>query len=217
MYDEGRIVLEQSQQLFESFGARRERVYARLNLGLIHWRSGDLTSAHQALQAVQIELAALNDTFAQAAGQAYLAIVLESIQEVSEAQQHYQTARGIFTQAGARGYAADTLAGLVRCALALADRDAAQRYVTELWNYLRLHSTQGMEFPVRAYLTCADCFAALAEPAQAHKAIAEGYRELIARAEKISRLEWGRSYLFNVVEHRAVIKSWEQIATPSDG
>lgn len=217
MYDEGRTALEQAQQLCESFGARRERAYARLNLGLIHWRRGDLDSAQQILKAVQGDLVALNDTFAQAAGQSYLAIVLESKQEVTEAQRHYQTARSIFVQAGARGYAADTLAGLARCALALGERSAIQRAVTELWNYLCLQSTQGMEFPVRAYLTCADSFLALAEPAQARKAIEEGYRELIARAEKISRLEWGRSYLFNVAEHRAVIKAWEQIVTAGDG
>jgi class 3 adenylate cyclase/predicted ATPase len=211
-YDEGRLVLEQSQQLCESIGARRERAYARLNLGLIHWRSGDLANAQQVLQSVQTELAALNDTFAQAAGRSYLAIVLESMQQVQEAQHHYQTAHSIFIQAGTRGNAADTLAGLARCALALNDRAATQRHVTELWSSLRLHHTQGMEFPLRAYLTCVECFTALADTHQTREAIENGYRELIARAEKISQLEWGRSYLFNIPEHRALIELWEQIA-----
>jgi class 3 adenylate cyclase/predicted ATPase len=216
-YDEGRVVLEQAQQLCDTFGARRERAYARLNLGLIHWRSGDLVNAQQVLQSVQIELAALNDTFAQAAGLSYWAIVLEAAHDLREAQQYYQTAHGIFTQAGTRGYAADALAGLARCALALNDRATVQRHVTELWNTLRLHSTQGMEFPVRAYLTCVECFTALGEAVQTRQAIEAGYRELIERAEKISQLEWGRSYLFNVPEHRALIELWEQIAAPGGG
>ena len=211
-YYEGRVALEQSQQLCESIGARRERAYARLNLGLIHWRSGDLANSQQVLQSVQAELAALNDTFAQAAGRSYLAIVLESMQQVQEAQQHYQAAHSIFIQAGTRGNAADTLAGLARCALALNDRAATQRYVTELWSILRLHNTQGMEFPLRAYLTCVECFTALADTLQTREAIENGYRELVARAEKISQLEWGRSYLFNIPEHRALIELWEQIA-----
>jgi class 3 adenylate cyclase/predicted ATPase len=211
-YDEGRVVLEQSRQLCETIGARRETAYACLNLGLVHWRNGDLTQAQHVLQSVQAELAALNDSIAQAAGLSYLAIVLESLGEVRQAQQYYQTAHDLFSQAGTRGYAADTLAGLARCAHAQNDRDGTQHYVTELWTVLHLHGTPGMEFPLRAYLTCVECFTALADSAQTRQAIEAGYRELITRLEKISQLEWGRSYLYNVPEHRALIALWEQIA-----
>jgi hypothetical protein len=55
-------------------------------------------------------------------------------------------------------------------------------------------------------------FSALNELDKARKAIEAGYQELIQRSEKISRLEWGRSYLFNIPEHRALIELWEQIA-----
>jgi hypothetical protein len=47
---------------------------------------------------------------------------------------------------------------------------------------------------------------------KARKAIAAGYQELLARAEKISQVEWGRSFLFNVPEHRTIIELWEGIA-----
>ncbi len=46
----------------------------------------------------------------------------------------------------------------------------------------------------------------------ARQAIEAGYQELIERAEKISQVEWGRSFLFNVPEHRALIELREQIA-----
>ena len=101
----------------------------------------------------------------------------------------------------------------MRCALVLRDLDTARRYSAELWNYLRLHGTQGMEFPLRAYLTCAEAYTALGDSDIARKAIESGYNELIARAEKISKMEWGRSYLYNVPEHRAIIELWEQIAS----
>jgi len=154
----------------------------------------------------------LGDSFAEAAGLSYSAIVLEQINEIREAQQQYETARGIFTQAGTRGNAADALAGLVRCALASHDLGAARRHAAELWEHLRLHGTQGMEFPLRAYLTCVEAHTALGENEKARQVIEAGYNELIARAEKISRVEWGRSFLFNVPEHRALIDRWEQIA-----
>jgi tetratricopeptide (TPR) repeat protein len=212
MYEAGRAALEQALHLLEAFGARREAAYARLNLTLIHWRNADMPAALEVLKVAQHELAVLGDTFAEAAGLSYSALVLEQNNEPHEAQQQYETARSIFTQAGTRGNAADALAGLVRCAVALHDLDTTQHYAIELWNYLQLQGTQGMEFPLRAYLTCAEANAALGENDTARKAIEAGYDELITRAEKISQVEWGRSYLFNVPEHRALIDLWEQIA-----
>jgi hypothetical protein len=164
------------------------------------------------LKSVQPELAASGDAFAEAAGLTYTALVLEQISETREAQQQFEAARVIFTQAGIRGYAADALAGLARCALALQDLDTARRYAAELWNYLRLHGTQGMEFPLRAYLTCVEACTILGDSGSARKAIEAGYCELITRAEKISQVEWGRSFLFNVPEHRTIIELREGIA-----
>jgi tetratricopeptide (TPR) repeat protein len=212
MYEAGRDALEQSLRLFETFGARREMAYARLNLGLIYWRSSDLPAALNLLKSVQPELATLGDTFAEAAGLSYLAIMLEQIGEMCEAQQQFEAARSMFTQAGIRGYAADALAGLVRCALALQDLDTARRCTAELWNYLQRQGTQGMEFPLRAYLTCVEAHTVFGESDNARAAIKAGYDELIARAEKISRVEWGQSFLFNVPEHRTIIELQEGIA-----
>jgi class 3 adenylate cyclase/predicted ATPase len=211
-YQEGRGALEQSLQLFEEFGARRWLAYARLNLGLIYWRSADWSAALNLLKSARSELAALGDTFAEAAELSYSALVLEQINETREAQQQFETARSIYVQAGTRGNAADALAGLVRCALVLRDLDTVRRCAAELWNYLRLQGTQGMEFPLRAYLTCVEAYTALGESGLARKAIEAGYDELMTRADKISQLEWGRSFLVNVPEHRAIIELWEQIA-----
>ncbi len=213
MYEASRSASEQSLQLLEMIGARREATYAQLNLALVHWRNADWPTALNLLKSVRSELTTLGDTFAEAAGLSYWALVLEQINETHDAQQQFETARSIFTHAGTRGYAADALAGLVRCALVLRDLDTARRYSAELWNYLRLHSTQGMEFPIRAYLTCAEAYTALGDYDIAHKAIEAGYNDLISRVEKISKVEWGRSYLYNVPEHRAVIERWEQTAS----
>jgi class 3 adenylate cyclase/tetratricopeptide (TPR) repeat protein len=212
MYEAGQEALEQSLRLFEAFGARRRLAYARLNLGLIYWRNSDWCAALNLLKSIQPELAALGDTFAEAAGLSYIALVLEQIGETCEAQQQFAAAHSIFTRAGIGGYAADALAGLVRCALAGHDLDAAQRYATELWTILRLHGTQGMEFPLRAYLACVEAYTACGENDTARKAIEAGHQELLTRADKISQVEWNRSFLCNVPEHRAISALWEGIA-----
>ncbi|CAG0936847.1 Adenylate cyclase 1 [Thermoflexales bacterium] len=212
LYEEARLAVEQSLDLLEKFGAQHEMAYARLNLGLIDWRSDQFESARQRLRAVQEDLTALGDRFAQAAGRCYLALALEEVPEVQEARQNFETARKIFLASGAQGYAADALAGLARCALAAHDLEAARQHGAELWDYLQRHGTQGMEFPLRAYLTCVETFSALNEQDQARQAIETGHHELMTRSHKISRGEWERSFLFNIPEHHALIDLWEQIA-----
>jgi hypothetical protein len=83
--------------------------------------------------------------------------------------------------------------------------------VTELWNALATGAAKG-EFPLLSYQTCADLFDALGDAEQARAAIEAGYRELMARAKKISDPEWRKAFLNDVPEHRAMVEMWEQIA-----
>ena len=212
LYEEARAATEEALSLLRSFGAQREMAYAQLNLGMIHWRNDQFPAALQILKTAQQTLAGLDDRFGQAAALCYLALILEDSAAPLEARHNYEAARHIHLASGARGAAADALAGLTRCAWQLNDEEATRHYATELWNYLRLKGTPGMELPLRAYLTCAQVFSALGEDDTARQATEAGYQELITRSEKISRLEWGRSYLANIPEHRALIELWEPIA-----
>lgn len=90
----------------------------------------------------------------------------------------------------------------------------AQRFVTELWEYLAEHGPKGLEQPIWAYLTCADIFDALGQRDAAHAAIEAGYRELQSRAENISNADWRKSFLENVPEHRAIVEMWQRNAPP---
>jgi len=212
LYEEARAATEDALILLKSFGAQREMAYAQLNLGLIYWRNNQFPAALNILEAAQRTLVTLNDRYGEAAALCYIALILEDRTTVREARHHYAAARHIHLASGARGAAADALAGLTRCALQLNDWEAARQHAAELWNYLCRQGTQGMELPLRAYLTCAQVFSALREADQARQATEAGYQELLMRSEKISRLEWGRSYLSNIPEHRALIALWEQIA-----
>ena len=108
--------------------------------------------------------------------------------------------------------AADALAGLARCALAEGQREAARGHVNELWEYLQKHGAHGMEFPIKAYLTCADLFEALGDAPRGRAAAEEGRLELIRRAGKISNTEWRDSFMENVPEHRAIRRRAQQRA-----
>jgi predicted ATPase len=210
--EEARAATEEALSLLRSFGAQHEMAYAQLNLGLIYWRNHQFPAALQILQVARQTLIALDDRYGQAAALCYLALILEDTAQPSQARDNYAAARRMSDESGARGAAADALTGLTRCAWQLQNWEAARQHVTDLWNYLQLKGTQGMELPLRAYLTCAQVFSALQEEETANKVVEAGYQELILRSEKISRLEWGRSYLSNIPEHRALLELQEQIA-----
>ena len=204
--------LEQAIKILQAIGARREIAYARLNLGLAYWRSGESQAARQVLEQVQGELAALGDVFARAAGLSYLGLAHEQSGDVAGAIERFAQAREMFNAIGVQGYAADACAGLARGALAQEDVTTARERAQAVWKHVQQQGAQGMEFPVRAYLTCADAFAALGESKMSCAAVEEGYHELIRRADKISNADWRASFLDNVQEHRALAERWKQLA-----
>ena len=102
-------------------------------------------------------------------------------------------------------------AELARCALAQGDLEEAGQEVGAVWNYLNESDTAIWEFPIRAYLTCADIFDALGETEKSHTAVKAGYNELITQADKLSDPDWRRAYLENMREHREIVAWWERV------
>ncbi len=212
LYDSARGAQEQALRMDQAIGARRESAYAMLNLGLAYWRLGDNDAAQNVIELAQDALADLSDEFGRAAGLSYLALVFEQAGDVASAQERFEQARDAFTRLSVHAYAHDALAGLARCARAQGHRDEARQCVNEVWAYLQQHGSQGMEFPSRAYLTCAEIFESLGDAERSRAGVEEGYRDLIQRAQKISSIAWGKSFLENVPEHRAIIERQDRIA-----
>lgn len=210
LYKQGRATIEQALALNEAIGARQSRAYALQNLGLAYFRLGDGRAARRVLDESIRELTVLGDAFGRAAGILYLACELDRSGDLAGAAQRYQEGAEGFSAIGAHGYANDARAGWARCAFGQGQLENAKIYATEIWQYLSEHGTAGMEFPVWVYLTCADIFDALGDFENSRTTVKLGYRELMTRAEKISNIEWRRSYMENVPEHRAMIELWER-------
>jgi class 3 adenylate cyclase/tetratricopeptide (TPR) repeat protein len=223
LYKQARVRLEQARSLNEAIGSRRPRAYSLQNLGLVYWRSGDRRLARAVLDESARELEALGDALGRATGLLYLAYEMEDSGDMARASQRYMEARDLFTNLGGQGLAHDARAGLARCALKRGQLDQAREQATELAIYLRDHGSAGMDAPIWAYQTCADVFDALvglsipssansesgqvAVPATSggndvrtlgREAVDAGYRELMERADKITNVEWRKSFLENV-------------------
>ncbi|MGE5265146.1 MAG: ATP-binding protein [Acidobacteriota bacterium] len=203
--------LEQAIPIYEATGLQRELAYARLNLGLAYWRKGDYRGAQGELVGVQNELAAIGDRYAIAAGKSYLALVLESAGEIERPSDFFAQARDIYASIGVTGLAMDAGAGLARLAYRRGNLEQAKELALVVWGHLQEHGPRGMEFPLRAFQTCADIFQAAGDLDLARHAIEEGYRELVRQSDKISNAEWRQSFAENLPEHRAMTERHRQM------
>jgi tetratricopeptide (TPR) repeat protein len=204
-YAEGLRYIEQAQALAEKIGARRNAAYNQLNAGLAYTRQGDSRSACLVLEGAMADLAEIGDQFGQAAGRYYLGLALEQAGDFQAAAASYAQAVDAFRSLNAHAYATEAQAGLAHCALVRGDLAEAGRVGSQAWADLQKNGAQGMEFPIRAYLVCAQVFAALGNPADARQALELGCAELFQRADKISDPAWRASFIENIAEHRAIL------------
>jgi tetratricopeptide (TPR) repeat protein len=212
LFEKSRETLEKAMRLNETLGARRAVAYNLLNLALVHWRIGDARTAQQLLEKAHPVLQAIGETFGLAIRPSYLALSQEQLGDLSDAMGSFEEAKLALEDLGLHGYARDCMAGMARCALAQGFNEKALQHASELWDHLEKHGVAGMEFPISAYVICAEVFDALGEGKKSGKAVEAGYRELKARADKIGDTEWRKRYMENVPEHRAIREMWDRRA-----
>jgi tetratricopeptide (TPR) repeat protein len=212
MFEKSRDNLEEALRLNEALGARRASVYNLLNLALVHWRIGDASTAQQLLDKAYPILLAISETFGLAIRLSYLALSQEKLGGLSDATRSFEESKVALEELGLHAYARDALAGMARCALAQGLNEKALQHASELWGHLEEQGAVGMEFPISAYVTCAEVFNALGERGKSKEAVEAGYRELMTRADKIGDAEWCNRFLTNVPEHRAISEMWDRRA-----
>lgn len=198
--------MDDSLTLTESLGLKHVQAYNHLNLGLVYWRLGDAGTARRELEAARLLARQSEDSFAQAIGRSYMGLALELAGAHEEALQAFREGRRLLDEAGAAGYAADALAGLCRCAMAMGDTAQASPYGSSLWRYLSEEGAGGLEFPILAYQSCAMLFDATGDAALRHQAVQAGVHELRSRAARISDPEWRRIYLEEIPEHGTMLE-----------
>jgi tetratricopeptide (TPR) repeat protein len=203
-------VLQRCAQMASDNSIHSFFAYGLLNLGLAYLRGGDPVAALVELDKCLPDLKAMNDILDYGSGHTYKAMAREQGGEVNDALEIYRQAAAILKEIGTVGNMFDAEAGVARCFLTLSDHTAALEHVLPLHDYLKKNSGVRMEFPVLAYETCADIYAALGENSLARRAIGAGYGELLVRAGRISLPEWRNSFLDAVPEHRRIRLRWQE-------
>jgi tetratricopeptide (TPR) repeat protein len=197
-------------RLAEAIGSVRLRGYNSLNLSLAQWRTGGLAEAQACLDEARPLLRQAGDLFADAVADTYQGLILEAAGCHPEAADAFAAAAGQLKERGAEGYAADALAGGVRCRLALGQVAAAGQEAAALWRYLEASGASGLELPSLAYLSCADALAA--QGAGAEAVVRAAHADLNERAGRIADPAGRACYLEEVPEHRRTLALWAALS-----
>lgn len=209
LFDQGREALERSIRLAENIGLQLEVSYQKLNLALANCWSGEPECGRVILESTIPALKKIGDLFGAGAGYNYLGMCLECVGDTNGSIEAFLEAKRMLSEIGATSYVVDPMAGLARGYHLLDRKEEANQYINSVWGYLGEHGGVGMEFPLWAYLTCAEYFNSVSDPHSAREAVQAGYAELIAHADRIGVPEWRQSYLENIDAHRKLILMWE--------
>jgi len=208
--DKARSFLESSDEISATIGSDYQKAFNSLNLALAYWRIGGASQARTLLEKAIDQLGEMEEEFGQAAGHSYLGLVLESEEKYVQAEEQFRTGKEKFQTIQMLGCVYDAVAGQARCAWKLGKIVEALSLASELWNYLDRNGSKGMEFPIWAYLTCAQIFAATGDNSRSGIALQAGYEVLQKLAEDISDPEWRESYLNNIPEHQELVARWQK-------
>ena len=178
--------------------------YNQLNMGLAYYRLEQYQEAGEILEQAQQGLEQIHDSFALATCHTYLGMVNEAAGQWESAVDRFDLAHKKLEQLGVPGYAMDALAGTARCALAMGNPALARQFSSEIYEYLEQNGSEAMEFPILAYLTCARVFEGSGDQERRQKVIEEGYKQLMARADKISDPEWREVFLEKLIENQEI-------------
>ena len=165
--------------------------------------------ARQVLEIAAQELSAVGNLFGQAIAHTYQGLILEREQEIDQAFDEFAKASQMLGEMGMDGFRIDALAGLARSTLSQGRTDEAQLYGLEIWEYLKKSGVKGMELPQLAYLTCFKVFNRLGDLKKAHAVLEQSLQHLNKEAESIANLDWKRTFLENIPEHRDLLLAWE--------
>jgi class 3 adenylate cyclase/tetratricopeptide (TPR) repeat protein len=204
-FETGRSQLERALQAARSMGARRCVAYCLLNLGLAEWRLEQPQAACQTLQLSLAELQALGDQMGLASRQFYLGLALETSGELPEAGAQFEAAQAAFEQLGATPQVVEAQAGLARLALQRGDLSQAEDITRQIMVYLEQTGPQGLELPMLVYLTCARVFQAVGDAQRLDRTLESGRKELQARLDRISEVDWRKTFLEAIPEHRELM------------
>ncbi|MBT9490906.1 MAG: AAA family ATPase [Paucibacter sp.] len=202
----------QARDLFASIGSPKNEGLTLVNMGIARLNQGRADEARalagQALQRLQ----ATGDRWAVGAARRLLGQAALALLEFELAEAELQASLDLFEAIAMPQLAIEALAGLAHTALLRRDLSRALALAEQV---LSRQATgielDGCEEPMRVHLICHLVLAAAGDP-RAGAVLGAAYRDLSARAARISDPLRRRTYLEQVPFHRDLVAAWARAA-----
>ncbi len=206
---------EQALQASQETGDREGEAISFDTLSLIwhhtgHNREGQI-SCQRALD-IQREI---KDRHGEGYTLTHLGSILHTLNDLQGAEEAFSRALQLRRELDEESLAVDDLAGLARVSLDQANPDQALVYVGEVLAWLETKGTEGIEFPVLAYLICYQVLWATASGdleamTYAQSVLQKGYALLQERARRIQNDLSQHQFLENVPFNREIIAAFSE-------
>ena len=206
---------ERSLAIHRSIGSRWGEAFSLSNLGLVYCEMQEYATA---LKYFEQSIAIRQDIGDQAGVShvlVYRGMALEGLGMWEEAAASYLASLSIRQNLGCRSSVIDNLSGLGRIALQRGDLNRAREIAEDILFRIASFGTPGIEFPLKAYLTCAHIWRACGEEENARRALEEGYLLLMKLARRMD--ETLRRSFLKVPTHRELLREWERLQTAASG
>jgi len=195
---------QECYELLQQLGLTGRLPIVLVNLGLHTHHLGDQRAAQQYGRQALTVSQRLNNQHWQSYAWTVIGHAALALADLAEAEAAYRSAVMLAHEVALPFMTIEPLAGLVRVALArpMACQCLGQHLETIL-AFLTQTAGEGLEEPLRVYLTCYQGLHALRDP-RADAVLAQAYELLQKRAEQIDDPVLRRSFLENVAVHRTL-------------
>jgi len=136
-------------------------------------------------------------------GNLHLGDVSVEMGDLTAAKGSYNQSIIIRKEMGQNHLISEPQAGLARVAMKEGKLDEALKYVEQIMDYLKDHNLDGIDEPMRIYLTCYQVLQANRDP-RAEEILRQAHGILMERAGKITDVAMRQSYLENVAANRGL-------------
>jgi tetratricopeptide (TPR) repeat protein len=205
LFAEAIAIYEKGIDLSEEHGNLHRAAICRLNISLCEFEQGNWERASVVLTPIFDARNKLNDRLVGAAE--FNAGVIAGVQgNLAEANHHYQASLDIRLENGQDALVIDSLAGLLRGAIATHDIARIRALLADIQARVKEQGFDGVEHSGRLFVTLVNAWRALGDTDCARFYLQRGVDFVSDRANRLADPAHRESYLANVPAHRQLME-----------
>ncbi len=202
---------ERAHALYKAVGDRGGQSLTAGNLSLVLTALGESEMARRYCEDALEIGREVGDRRGEGYTLTYLGLALESAEEFEEAAAAYREALELRREMEHEAVAIDDVAGLARVALAQGRLADALSHVDEALAWIASHGVEGIEYPLRVYLTVDDVLTAAGREEGAAEAVRNGHALLQEKASHIHDEPTRHAYLERVPPNREIRRRFSKL------